>query len=152
MRIAIGSDEATNLTTAVVERLKELGHEVELCGALAGRNIPWPLVAEEVAERVSSGRCEEGILFCWTGTGVCIAANKIPGIRAALCLDSETARGARLWNHANILVMSLRLTSEPVAKEILEAWFSTPFGQGEDAEYVAMVGQIETKYSRGRSA
>jgi len=151
MRIAVGSDEATNLTAAVIKELRARGHEVELHGALAGENLPWPRVAEAVAEGVSSGRCQEGILFCWTGTGVSIAANKVPGVRAALCFDGETARGARLWNHANILVMSLRLTSEAVAREILEAWFATPFGGGEDAENVAMVSQIESKY-RGRSA
>jgi ribose 5-phosphate isomerase B len=104
-------------------------------------------VGERVAESVASGRCEEGVLFCWTGTGVSIAANKVPGVRAALCFDAETARGARKWNHANVLVMSLRLTSEVVAKEILEAWFSTPFSQSqEDVECVAKIAEIESKY------
>ena len=71
-----------------------------------------------------AGRAEEGILFCWTGTGVSIAANKVPGIRAALCGDAETARGARLWNNANVLCLSMRATSEVIAREILDAWFS----------------------------
>lgn len=146
MKLAIGSDERTHLTDFVIEELKRRGHSVELYGALSGENIPWPDVGQRVAERVASGECPEGILFCWTGTGVSIAANKVPGIRAALCADAETARGARKWNHANILVMSLRLTSEAVAKEILDAWFSTPFGGGEDAENVAKVREIEIKY------
>lgn len=150
MKIAVGSDEKTNLTTAVVARLQEMGHQVQLYGALAGENTPWPAVAEAVAGAILRGKAEEGVLLCWTGTGMSIAANKLPGIRAALCADAETARGARLWNHANVLVMSLRLTSEAVAREMLEAWFSTPFGGGGDAQNVAMVRELETKYSRER--
>jgi len=80
---------------------------------------------------VASGACEQGVLFCWTGTGVSIAANKVPGVRAALCTDPETGRGARRWNDANVLCMSLRLTSETVAKEILDAWFGTTVDPGE---------------------
>ncbi len=148
MKIAVGSDERTNLTDAVVARLKEMGHQVQLYGALAGEDTPWPLVAEAVAGAILREYAQEGVLLCWTGTGVAIAANKLPGIRAALCADAETARGARQWNHANVLVMSLRATSEPVASEILEAWFSTPFGDGEDARNVALVEALETKYGR----
>jgi ribose 5-phosphate isomerase B len=148
MKIAIGSDEATHLTDFLVRELEERGFEVELFGALRGENAPWPRVAEAVAEQVAGGRCQEGILLCWTGTGVSIAANKVPGIRAALCSDAETARGARKWNQANVLVMSLRLTPEAVAREILDAWFSTPPGEGEDAQQVAMVADIEHKYGR----
>lgn len=148
MKLAIGSDERTHLTDFVVKEVKNRGYSVELYGALIGENIPWPDVGQKVAERVSSGECVEGILFCWTGTGVCIAANKVPRVRAALCTDAETAKGARKWNHANILVMSLRLTSEAVAKEILDAWFSTPFGE-EELENVAKVRAIEIKYGGG---
>jgi ribose 5-phosphate isomerase B len=148
MRVAVGSDEKTDLTDFVVEELKRRGHEVVLCGALkTGEEVPWPEVGLEVAEKVASGECDEGVLFCWTGTGVTIAANKVPGVRAALCADAETARGARRWNHANVLVMSLRLTSKPVAKEILDAWYSTPFDPSE-AEAVERVKEIERKYSR----
>ncbi len=124
MRLAVGSDEKCSLTDAVVEYLRSQGHELELVGPLADKAMQWPDVAVEVAERVSKGDCEQGILFCWTGTGVSIAANKVPGVRAALCTDAETARGARKWNDANVLCMGLRLTSETVAKEVLEAWFS----------------------------
>jgi ribose 5-phosphate isomerase B len=149
MKIAVGSDMHTHLTDVVVEELRRRGYELELHGPLAGEDLLWPDVGERVAESVASGRCEEGVLFCWTGTGVSIAANKVPGVRAALCFDAETARGARKWNHANVLVMSLRLTSEVVAKEILEAWFSTPFGRSqEDVECVAKVAEIESKYVR----
>lgn len=148
MRLAVGSDERTHLTDFVVEKLQALGHQVELYGALAGEGRAWPEVAEAVAARVSGGECPEGVLFCWTGTGVSIAANKLPGVRAALCADAECARGARTWNHANILVMSLRSTSEAVAEEMLQAWFATPYGQGEDAQAVARVAAIEKKYRR----
>ena len=144
--IAIGSDERTHLTDFVLEYLGGKGFQLELYGALIGESTPWPEVAEKVAERVASRKVSEGILFCWTGTGVSIAANKLPGIRAALCADAATARGARQWNHANILVMGLRLTSEPLASEILDAWFATPFGGGEDAENVAKLTQLEARY------
>ncbi len=125
VKIAVGSDEKTHLTDAVIEELRRMGHEVELFGPLAGEPLEWADVGERVARSVASGQCDGGVLFCWTGTGVSIAANKVPGIRAALCTDPETARGARKWNDANVLVMSLRLTSPQVAKEILEAWFTT---------------------------
>ena len=101
-------------------------------GALnSGEDTRWPVVAQAVAEKVADGRCEQGILFCWTGTGVSIAANKVPGVRAALCTDAETARGARLWNDANVLCMGLRLTPPQVAGEILDAWSSTTIDDSE---------------------
>ena len=122
MRIAVGSDERAHVTDAVVEHLQNKGIEVELHGTLKGKPLDWVDVGREVGERVASGACQQGVLFCWTGTGVSIAANKVPGVRAALCVDAETAKGARRWNDANILVMSLRATPEAVAKEICDAW------------------------------
>ncbi len=149
MKIAVGSDEQTHLTDAVVDEIKKRGHEVELLGPLRGENALWPQVAQEVAERVAQGKADEGVLFCWTGTGVSMAANKVPGIRAALVHDAETAKGARLWNRANVLCMSLRATSEVVAKEILDAWFGTPLGTDPvDVESVEQVQEIERKYTR----
>lgn len=149
MKISIGSDEKTHLTDIVIERVKEVGHQVELYGPLAGRDRYWPAVAQEVAESLISGEADEAILFCWTGTGISLAANKVPGIRAALCGDAETARGARLWNKANILCLSLRATSEVVAKEILEAWFATEYQPNEvDDTCLAQVDAIENKYYR----
>ena len=146
MRIAVGSDEKTRLTDFVVQELKKRGHEVELFGPLKGEPLAWVEVGEQAALSVSRGDCQEGVLFCWTGTGVSIAANKVPGIRAALCFDARTAEGARQWNQANILVMSLRLTSEVVASEILDAWFGTKWGTGADAEDVARLMNMERKY------
>jgi ribose 5-phosphate isomerase B len=149
MKIAIGSDEKSHLTDVVVEEVKKRGHEVELVGPLNNDNIAWPDVAEQVAERVTRHEADEGILFCWTGTGVSMAANKVPGIRAALCGDAETAKGARLWNRANVLAMSLRATPEIIAKEILEAWFNTPLGTDpSDVAAVEHVAQIEKRYSK----
>jgi ribose 5-phosphate isomerase B len=104
-------------------------------------------VARAVAEAVASGAADEGILFCWTGTGVSLAANKVPGIRAALCDDAETARGARLWNNANVLCLSLRRTSEVVAKEILDTWFNTSFEPNEtDNACLAQVEELDAHY------
>jgi len=149
MRIVVGSDERTHLTDVVVEELRRRGFEVELVGPLAGEAQPWPAVARAVAEKVARGEADEGILFCWTGTGVSIAANKVPGVRAALCDDAETARGARLWNNANVLCMSLRRTSEAIAKEILEAWFSTRYiPNPEDDACLRQVAEIEQAYGK----
>jgi len=131
MKISVGSDERSHLTDFVVEDLQKRGHEIELFGPLVGEAQDWPDVSRTVAKQVASGRADEGVIFCWTGTGSSIAANKVPGIRAALCHDAETARGARIWNHANVLVLSLRATSEPIALEILDAWFSTPYSDDE---------------------
>lgn len=135
MKLAVGSDMKTHLTDVVVEELIQRGHQVALFGALVESSAMWPKVAIEVAEKVASGEFEQAILFCWTGTGIAIAANKVPGIRAALCTDAQTAEGARLWNDANVLAMSLRSTAEAVAKEILNTWFET--GVSTDAEDLA---------------
>jgi ribose 5-phosphate isomerase B len=123
--MAVGSDERTHVTDAVVDHLRGVGIDVELHGPLADQPLDWVDVGREVGERVASGACQQGVLFCWTGTGVSIAANKIPGVRAALCADAQTAKGARRWNDANVLAMSLRTTPEAVAKEILDAWLET---------------------------
>ncbi|MEM0090101.1 MAG: RpiB/LacA/LacB family sugar-phosphate isomerase [Nitrososphaerota archaeon] len=150
MRIAVGSDERTKLTDFVVEELKKRGHTVKLCGALARNVASWPDVAVEVAESILKGEVDEGILFCWTGTGVTIAANKVPGIRAALCSSSEIAKGARKWNKPNILVMSLSETTEEKAKDILDAWFSTTFDPSEE-ENIKKLEEIEKRFFKKRT-
>lgn len=142
--IAIGSDEKTHVTDAVVAYLKEHGFEVETVGPLHGEAATWPDVARRVAQSVASGEADQGVLFCWTGTGVSIAANKIRGVRAALCDDAETARGARLWNDANVLCLSLRRTSEIMVKEILETWFDTDYQPNEeDDACLAALAEID---------
>lgn len=145
MRIAIGSDERTHLTDFVVEELRRRGFEVIPFGPLRGEPLQWAEVAEQVARQVADSEADQGILFCWTGTGVSMAANKVPGVRAALCGDAETARGARAWNQANVLCLSLRATSEIVAKEILDAWFSAEVDPSEAAN-VEKVRELDRRY------
>ena len=125
MKVAVGSDERNETTDAVVQQLRERGIDVELHGPLHDEQKEWAEVSEEVARAVGAGEVERGIVFCWTGTGSSIAANKIPGIRAALCPDAETARGARRWNDANVLALSLRLTTPILAREIVDAFLDT---------------------------
>jgi ribose 5-phosphate isomerase B len=144
MRIAVGSDESTYLTDFAIAELKRRGHELRPVGALApGNDARWPTVGRDVGNLVASNACDEGLLFCFTGTGVSIAANKVPRIRAALCWDAQTAAGARQYNHANVLVMSLRATSTEAAREMLDAWFTTPFGDGEDQECVELLNSTD---------
>ena len=124
--------DATVLKVAV-EELQKRGHKVLPFGALLTAQAPWPEVGIDVAKAVVKGEAEQGILFCWTGTGVSMAANKVKGARAALCWDAPTAAGARKWNDANILAMSLRYTSEELLKEMLNAWFgNAPSTEEED--------------------
>ena len=129
MRIAFGTDERTALTEAIADELKRHGHEVVVVADPA----PWPDAGRAVGEAVAGGDAERGVVCCWTGTGVSMAANKVPGVRAALCTDAETARGARRWNDANVLAVSLRLTSPEVVKEILDAFLGTDVDDSERA-------------------
>ena len=133
MRVAFGSDERTPLTDSVREVLESRGHEVRAVGPVANEDKQWAEVGRDVGVLVASGAAETGVLFCWTGTGASIAANKVPGVRAALCTDAATAVGARRWNDANVLVMGLRLTSPELAREMLDAWFTTAADPAEAA-------------------
>ncbi len=125
MRVVVGSDERTTFTDALVEELRREGHELILIGPLAGEAEAWPEVGRAVGATVAAGHADQGIVCCFTGTGVSIAANKVRGIRAALCHDAQTAAGARRWNDANVLALSLRTTTIDLAREILSAWFSS---------------------------
>ena len=131
----------TNLAKFLAEELKKRGHEVDVYGALVATPAPWTKVAIEVAEKVAAGEYGQAVLCCWTGTGISLAANKVKGIRAALCGDAQTAAGARMWNDANILCLSLRATSEEVAREILDAWFENE--PSTDEEDVACLRYLE---------
>lgn len=131
MKIALSSDMHTHLVDTIIEELEKRGHDVLYFGPAAGDEADWPEVTREAAEQVARGQVDEGIVMCWTGTGASIAANKVAGIRAALVHDAETAKGARTWNHANVLALSLRATPEAVAREILDAWFETPYSDDE---------------------
>ena len=144
MRIAVSSDERTGVAEAVVEELRRRGHEPVVHGALAeGERPDWAWASEAAARDVADGRTEQGIVCCWTGTGASIAANKVPGIRAALCADARTAEGARRWNDANVLALSLRTTSEALLEEILDAWFEgEPSPDDDDAANIRHVDEI----------
>ncbi|MEM0382258.1 MAG: RpiB/LacA/LacB family sugar-phosphate isomerase [Nitrososphaerota archaeon] len=124
-RIAVGSDDRYAAALEAARYLAEKGFEVVEVGSLkSGKPEPWPEVGFEVGRMVAEGRVDWGVAVCYTGTGVSIAANKVRGVRAALCFDAQTARGARLWNDANVLAMSGRLATPEVAREIIDAWLS----------------------------
>ena len=146
MRIALCSDEPYPVHELIKSLLKERSHQIVPFGSVAsGHEEPWANVTEQAALAVSSGQCEEGIFFCWTGTGACMTANKVPGVRAALCNDPGTAAGARIWNHANVLCLSNRLLSQDMAKEILAAWFDTQPGDQGDAGVDYLI-QVERRH------
>jgi ribose 5-phosphate isomerase B len=144
MKIAVAADERTGVADAVVEELRRRGHETLVHGALSDEERDdWAWASEAAARDVAEGRAQQGIVCCWTGTGASMAANKVPGVRAALCGDAETARGARRWNDANVLALSLRATSDAVLEEILDGWFAgEPSTDAEDAANIRHVDEI----------
>ena len=128
MKINVSSDEYGPLVRMILDDLKERGHTVQYYGPGEGEDsADWPETTTAAVRPVARGEVEEAIVICWTGTGASIAANKVKGIRAALCQDAATARGARIWNHANVLALSMRATALPIAREILDEWFQTNF-------------------------
>ena len=144
MRISVAADERTGVADTLVEELRRRGHEAILHGALEpDERDDWAWASEAAARDVAGGRADQAIVACWTGTGCSIAANKVPGIRAALAFDAETAEGARKWNDANVLALSLRATSEAVLVEILDAWFAgDPSADKDDVANIRHVDQI----------
>jgi ribose 5-phosphate isomerase B len=149
MKIAVSTEDRTKLVDAVIEALQERGHEVKYIGPEAGQELDWPEVTVQAVEDVVNGSVDQAIVMCWTGNGAALAANKVPGVRAALCHDAETAKGARMWNHANVLALSLRVTSEPIAKEILDAWFDTPLSDDEwNKQQIQRIADLEARYSK----
>jgi ribose 5-phosphate isomerase B len=144
MRIAVAADERTGVAEAVVVELRERGHEPLAHGALNdAERDDWAWASEAAARDVAEGRADQAVVCCWTGTGASIAANKVPGVRAALCGDAATASGARKWNDANVLALSLRTTSEAVLGEILDAWFAgSPSAEAGDRANVAHLDEI----------
>jgi len=142
MKIAFGSDDVTELTRGIEAFLRERGDDIVLFGALReGGTDAWTAMAQDVGEAVAGGIARFGIVCCWTGTGASIAANKVRGVRAALCGDAQTARGAREWNDANVLALSLRATSVAVVREILDAWFAG--SPTVEPRYRAMIEELE---------
>ena len=143
MNIALGTDEYFPFHEKIVHKLHELGHRCTLFGAWASlKEEAWVSVAQQACEALLNGTCEEGILCCWTGTGISMAANKIPGIRAAFCPTPEIAQGARLWNHANVLVLSNHLLSNEPSDSLLESWFS-PYDSQKGQEGVHELLKLE---------
>jgi ribose 5-phosphate isomerase B len=145
MRIAIAADEMTGIASALLGALRSRGHELLLHGAFdeSERNN-WAWASEAAAREVADGHAEQAVVCCWTGTGASIAANKVPGVRAALCADAATAKGARRWNDANVLALSLRATSEAELEEILDAWFAgEPSAEPEDRASIEHLGEME---------
>jgi ribose 5-phosphate isomerase B len=145
VRIAVSSDERTGVAEAVADELRRRGHEPLLYGALADGDRPdWAWASEAAARAVAEGRADQGVVCCWTGTGASIAANKVPGIRAALCADAQTADGARKWNDANVLALSLRTTSQAELEEILDAWLAgAPSPDEDDRANIGHLAEIE---------
>ncbi|MEA2182318.1 MAG: hypothetical protein QOF69_1503 [Solirubrobacteraceae bacterium] len=144
MRISVAADERTGIAAVVVEALRARGHDTLLHGALnEDERDDWAWCSESAARDVAEGRAEQAVVCCWTGTGASIAANKVGGVRAALCADAQTAAGARRWNDANVLALSLRTTSEAQLGEILDAWFAGgPSDEDDDRANIAHVDEI----------
>ena len=138
MRIIVGADDEGAVADTVVDELRSRGHDVTVL-----ERSQWPDVAKRVAESVASGAADQGVLFCWTGTGPSMAANKVPGVRAALVWDPWIAEGARKWTDANVLVMSLKRTTEETAKEILDAWLAVDEPDADEAENIARLNELD---------
>ena len=135
MRVAFASDDENDTTRAVVAALTEAGHELVRPDAAES----WPDLGRFVGRAVVEGRADYGVVMCWTGTGTAIAANKVPGVRAALAWDPWIARGARLWNDANVLAMSLKRLAPDVAVEVLQAFLETSTPDPDEAENIAAI-------------
>jgi ribose 5-phosphate isomerase B len=146
VKITVGADEANELTDAVVADLQQRGHEVRLLTPAI-----WPEVAQQVGEDVARGGADQGMLFCWTGTGTAMAANKIPGVRAAVAWEPWIAEGARKWNDANVLVMSFKRVDRDTARQILDAWLAVEEPDPDEAENIARITELEQRYASGRT-
>jgi ribose 5-phosphate isomerase B len=138
MRFVVGADDEGAVVETVLDELRSRGHDVTVLDC-----EQWPDVARRVAETVASGKADQGMLFCWTGTGTSMAANKVPGTRAALAWDPWIAEGARKWNDANVLVMSLKRTTPEKAKEILDAWLAVERPDPDEAENIARLSELD---------
>ena len=143
MRFVVGADDEGDVADVVVDELRARGHEVTVL-----EREQWPDLATKVAEAVAAGAADQGMLFCWTGTGTSMAANKVPGVRAALAWDPWIAEGARRWNDANVLVMSLKRTEPERAREILAAWLAVDDPDPDEADNIARLGELDRRTTR----
>lgn len=147
MKMAVGSDSASHFASTICAYLEEKGVELVRCGQCCGEQADYVDAARAVAEHVAAGRCDQGLLFCTTGTGVTIVANKVPGARAALCVDAFSARIARLANNANVLVLSMRYTGEMLGKEIVDEWLATaPSTEPRRVEFHRKTEELDALY------
>ena len=150
--MAVGSDSVSNLTHEITAYLEEKGIELIRCGSLAGEEADYVDAARDVAEAVGAGKCEQGLIFCNTGTGVTIVANKVPGVRAALCPDSFSASIARLANNANVIVLGMRLTGEMLAREIVDTWLATgPSTEERRVNFHRKTDELDRHYRKASS-
>lgn len=140
MRIVVGADDEGAVADAVIAELRSRGHDVSVL-----ERAQWPDVAERVAQAVAAGEADQGVLFCWTGTGTAMAANKIAGVRAALAWEPWIAEGARKWNDANVLVMSLKRTEPETAKQIVEAWLRVEQAEPDEAANIARLDELDAR-------
>jgi len=149
MKIALGSDHAGfELKEEVKRLLAEEGIIFQDFGTFSPDPVDYPDIALPVAEAVKEGNFDRGVLLCGTGIGVSIAANKVPGIRAALCHDTFTARTSREHNDANVLVLGGRVVGPGLAREIVKTWLNTEFTGGRHARRLQKIAAIELKYCR----
>jgi ribose 5-phosphate isomerase B len=138
MKIVVGADDEGRVADVVVDELRDRGHDVTVL-----EREQWPDIARSVAEAVASGEADQGMLFCWTGTGTSMAANKVPGVRAALAWEPWIAEGARRWNDANVLVMSLKRTEPETARQIVDAWLGVEEPDPDEAANIARLGELD---------
>lgn len=145
MKIAVSTDEFHPILELLFNELKKRGHGIIYFGPEEGEKaFDWTTVTLDAMKAIKDGKADEGIAFCWTGTGATLIANKVPGIRAALCIDGETAKGARTWNHANVLGLSIRLTTPETLIQILDQWFATPYSQDDwNLTQIHMIQKVE---------
>jgi len=140
MRIIVGADDEGPVADTVIDELRSRGHGVTVL-----EHEQWPDVAARVAQAVAAGEADQGVLFCWTGTGTSMAANKVPGVRAALAWEPWIAEGARKWNDANVLVMSLKRTEPDTARAIVDAWLSVEEPDPDEAANIARLGELDAR-------
>ena len=141
MRIAYAADDENDTTQAVLDFLSGQGHEL----VTVATSDQWPEIGAAVGEAVVDGSADYGVVMCWTGTGTAMAANKVPGVRAALAWDPWIARGARLWNDANVLAMSLKRLAPDVAVEVAQAFLDAPEPDADEADNIAQLAAIEKR-------
>jgi ribose 5-phosphate isomerase B len=144
MRIAIGTDHrGFSLRAKLVELLQQAGHEVVDIGTFSPDAIDYPDIAAQVADKVSRGEVERGILVCGTGLGMCIAANKFPGVRATPCHDDITAELSRRHNDSNVLCLSADLLGERLIDRMIEIWLAAPFEGGRHQRRIQKIADLE---------